>query len=112
MKKLILILLLVATAITHAQRASPSASLLRPKGILFFGSVKTSAIVWGGKRSITFDHTKVSDTGQTDFPAEIAGTYIYLKTEANGGGGSVLPSSITPSSITNGTFLYGVSLNN
>lgn len=37
------------------------------------------------KRKITIDHTKVSNTDQTNFPVLISGTYSYLATIANGG---------------------------
>jgi hypothetical protein len=36
-------------------------------------------------RSISIDHTKVSNTNQADFPVLISGTYGYLATVANGG---------------------------
>jgi hypothetical protein len=36
-------------------------------------------------RAITIDHTKVSNTDQTNFPVLISGTYPYLATSANGG---------------------------
>jgi len=36
-------------------------------------------------RTITIDHTKVSNTDQTNFPMLYSGTYSYLATVANGG---------------------------
>jgi hypothetical protein len=36
-------------------------------------------------RSITIDHTKVSNTDQTNFPVLVSGIYSYLATVANGG---------------------------
>ncbi len=40
---------------------------------------------FSGVETITFDHTKVPNTDQTNFPALIYGTYGYLATIANGG---------------------------
>src|SRR6185295_8960612 len=37
------------------------------------------------RRTITIDHTKVSNTDQTKFSVLISGTYSYLATTANGG---------------------------
>ncbi len=37
------------------------------------------------RRSITIDHTKVPNTDLSNFPLLISGTYLYLKTTANGG---------------------------
>ncbi len=37
------------------------------------------------RRAITIDHTKVSNTDQSNFPVLISGTYSYLATIANGG---------------------------
>lgn len=50
---------------------------------------QTQAQVWSNdysyRSTITIDHTKVSNTDQTDFPVLIAGTYSSLATTANGG---------------------------
>lgn len=37
------------------------------------------------RRILTIDHTKVSNTDQTDFPMLVAGTYPFLASVANGG---------------------------
>ena len=43
-------------------------------------------MAYANSKTITFDHTKVPGTDQTNFPALIAGTYSFLATVANGGG--------------------------
>lgn len=37
------------------------------------------------RRTVTIDHTKVSNSDQTNFPAVFSGVYAYLATIANGG---------------------------
>lgn len=37
------------------------------------------------KKTVTVDHTKVSNSNQTDFPMLFSGTFTYLKTTGNGG---------------------------
>lgn len=41
--------------------------------------------VYGYRRAITIDHTKVPNTDQSNFPVLISGTFSYLATVANGG---------------------------
>jgi uncharacterized repeat protein (TIGR01451 family) len=44
-----------------------------------------SNTVYGYRRSVTIDHTRVSNTDQANFPVLISGLYSYLATVANGG---------------------------
>src|ERR1700722_7085448 len=67
--------------------------LLRIASILFVllcvGFLPAAAQSWpngyGYRRTITIDHTKVSNTDQITFPVLISGTYSYLATTGNGG---------------------------
>ena len=44
-----------------------------------------NASTFSYSRAIRIDHTKVSNTDQTNFPVLISGTYSFLATVANGG---------------------------
>jgi RHS repeat-associated protein len=58
-------------------------------GFLGINAVPSDAQSWSNgyafRRAITIDHTKVSNTDQTNFPVLISGTYSYLATVSNGG---------------------------
>ena len=54
-------------------------------GPTFTVTAGTPGSGYGFRRAITIDHTKVSNTDQTNFPFLISGTYAYLATTGNGG---------------------------
>ena len=82
-RTLFLILILAALATVPSIAPTPIYASPSPQSVAFPGpglSVSGSIV-----RSITIDHTKVPNTDQTNFPVVVTGTYLYLRTLANGG---------------------------
>jgi len=63
-----------ATSVADGSKAASATVTLSPE-----------SSVYGFRRAITIDHTKIPNSDQSNFPVLISGTYSYLATVANGG---------------------------